>query len=161
MKVSKNKALKLIDEKIENFSRILNRANISNMYDQEYEEIYYGTESVISNLYSKEKSMDFRRNVRSNVIVSGRSESFKLQDYKKHIESCISQLKVYKSNVQTFWGKETIINWSVVKSRLQPLVVILKKFKVWISLLIVALVTIVGFIADWQTVFELINSTFK
>ncbi|MCK5645003.1 MAG: hypothetical protein KAJ19_29655 [Gammaproteobacteria bacterium] len=161
MKVSKNDALKLIDEKIDKFSRILDRANNSNMYDQEYKEIYYGTESVIRDLYSKEESMDFRRNVGSGAIVSGRSDFQKLQDYKKHIESCISQLNVYKSKVQNFWGKETIINWSVVKSRLQPLVIILEKFKVLIGLLIVALGVIAKFIVDWQTVFEFINSTFK
>ena len=161
MKVSKNKALELIDKKIDQLNSILDSANYSNIYDQEYNEIYFDTESLLCELFSKEESMEFRRNVSPYVIVVGRSESQELQVYKKHLGSCISQLKVYKSKVQNFWGNETIINWSVVKSRLQPLIMIWNKFKVWIVLLLLALGAIAGFIDDWQTVSEFINSTFK
>ena len=129
------------------------------MYDQEYEEIYYGTESVISDLYSKEESMDFRRNVSSNTIVSGRSESFKLQDYKKHIESCISQLKVYKSNVQNFWGYQNVDDVSLSKNKLPTTWTRVKKSLLLILSILSFIVLVSGAITGWPIITEFINST--
>lgn len=167
MKVSKNEALKLIDEKIDKFSSILNRANNSNMYDQEYEEIYYGTESDISDLYSKEESMEFRRNVSPYVIVAGRSDSQKLQDYKKHLESCISQLNVYRNKIQNFWDYQTVDNVPLSINKLQMLmngVKISWKLIVLVGGIIIGILTLIVLIPDaldsLSAIKELVNSTF-
>ena len=159
MKISKSKALELIDKKKNQFSGILDRANYSNMHDQEYEEVYYDTESLLCDLFSKEESMEFRRNVGPAVIVSGRSESQRLQDYKKHLKSCISQLKVYRNRVQNFWNKQKVDNWSLSNNKLQ---ILCRGFKIsWkaIGFVLFLLALVAGAIDNWQTVSEFVNST--
>ena len=167
MKRSKNKALELIDKKIDQFSGVLNRANNSNMYDKEYKEVYYGTESVISNLYSKEESMEFRRNVGSIVIVSGRSDFQELQDYKKHIESCISHLKVYRNDVQDFWDDHTVDNEPLLINKMKMLINGVKiswKLIVFVGGIIIGILTLIVLIPEaldsLPVIKELVNSTF-
>jgi len=106
MKVSKDKALKLVDEKISQFQEILAKAKYENRYDEAYELAYYGTEGLLTKLFSKEEAMEFRRNVTSMVVSVGGKVDYEeeLQDYKKHINSCIAQLKVFRDNTENFWG---------------------------------------------------------
>lgn len=115
MKIPKNKALELIDEKISQFQKILSEATYDNLYDANYERAYYGTETLLTELFSKEEAMNFRSNVSSSGIPIGG-----LQDYIKHISSCIAQLKVYQERIQNFWGIDEIE--TMTKSKIVPFV---------------------------------------
>lgn len=107
MTISKTKALQLISEKIEQFEKILAEATYENRYKGAYERVYYGTETLIKELFSEEEAMEFRRNVTGIVVSAGTIDyERELQDYKNHINSCISQLKVYGERISNFWGND-------------------------------------------------------
>lgn len=116
VRVSKEKAIELLDEKISKFQNILENAKPDNIYDQNYESSYYGTESLLAELFSEEEAMKFRSNVTSYAI-AGKQE---LDDYKKHINSCISQLGVYKERIQIFWGVDELE--TVTSSTITPFI---------------------------------------
>lgn len=104
-KIPKSKALRLVDQKISQLEKILTEATHENQYNESYKSAYYGAESLLTELFSKEEAMDFRRNVTPIAVVGGTPEQ-DLEDYKDHVNSCIAQLKVYRDKIQDFWGTE-------------------------------------------------------
>ncbi len=122
MKIPKNKALKLIDEKISQFQKVLANATYNNCYGEDYKLAYYGTETLLTELFSKEEAMNFRSSVSSMVdFIGGKIDYAKeLQDYKEHINTCIVQLKVYRERIQNFWGTDELE--TVTKSTIVPFV---------------------------------------
>ena len=107
MKVPKNKALELIDEKISQFQKVLDEATYDNRHNKDYKLAYYGTETLLTELFSKEEIMNFRSNVSPGISSFNRGKTDyakELQEYQKHINSCIAQLKVYRERIQNFWG---------------------------------------------------------
>ncbi|PAV13015.1 hypothetical protein ASJ81_19050 [Methanosarcina spelaei] len=97
--------MELIDEKIEQFQHILNNATYDTRYNTEYHEAYYGTETLVTELFSEEDAKKFRWNVSNLVLVATMHIDYEteLKDYKNHINKCISQLKVYKERIRNFW----------------------------------------------------------
>ena len=122
MKIPKNKALKLIDEKISQFQKVLANATYNNRYGEDYKLAYYGTETLLTELFSKEEAMNFRSSVSSMVGFIGGEIDYaeELQDYKEHINRCIVQLKVYRERIQNFWGTDELE--TVTKSTIVPFV---------------------------------------
>lgn len=125
MKILKNQALKLIEQKIVQFQGVLEKATFENRYDKNYKRVYHGAEALLTELFSEEEAMNFRRNVTSIIaVVGGRTDYEKeLKDYKKHIEDCIAQLEVYHERVSNFWpdeknSKKTTISLEQVKAGL-------------------------------------------
>ncbi|NOY89076.1 MAG: hypothetical protein GXO93_06775, partial [FCB group bacterium] len=110
MKIPKNKALELIDEKISQFQKVLSNATYNNRYGEDYELAYYGTETLLTELFSKEEAMNFRSSVSSMAVFFGGEIDYakELQDYKEHINRCIAQLKVYRERIQNFWGTDEL-----------------------------------------------------
>ena len=123
MKNSKKKALELINAKISQFQKVLAEANYDNRYNEAYDLAYYGTESLLTELFSKEEAANFRRSVTSGVVFFNRGEidyDEKLRDYKEHINSCITQLKVYRERIQNFWVTDEME--TVTKSTVVPFI---------------------------------------
>ncbi len=110
MKIPKNKALELIDEKILQFQQVLSNATYNNRYGEDYKLAYYGTETLLTELFSKEEALNFRSIVSSVVSFIGGERDYakELQDYKEHINGCIAQLRVYKERIQYFWGTDEL-----------------------------------------------------
>ncbi|MCD6127868.1 MAG: hypothetical protein J7J21_05815, partial [Methanomicrobia archaeon] len=84
MKIPKNKALKLIDEKISQFQKVLANATYNNRYGEDYLLAYHGTKTLLTELFSKKEAMNFPSSVSSMVAPIGREidDAKKLQDYK-------------------------------------------------------------------------------
>jgi|YelNatPaOPRAMG01_1025707.scaffolds.fasta_scaffold13857_3 hypothetical protein len=122
MKIPKNKALELINEKLAQFQKILAEATYENRYNEAYELAYYGTETLLTELFSKEEAMNFRSSVSSGFTVIGGTIDYtkELQDYKDHISSCIAQLKVYRERIQNFWGTNKLE--TAIKSIIVPFI---------------------------------------
>jgi len=122
MKIPKNKALKLIDDKISQFQKVLANATYNNRYGEDYTLAYYGTETLLTELFSKEEAMNFRSSVSSMVAFIGGEINYaqELQDYKEHINRCIAQLKVYRERIQNFWGTDELE--TATKSTIVPFV---------------------------------------
>ena len=123
MKIPKNKALELIDEKISQFQKVLAEATYNNRYNEAYELAYHGTETLLTELFSKEEAMDFRSSVvssRAAVLGGGIDYAKELQDYKDHVNSCIAKLKVYKERIQIFWATNELE--TATKSTVVPFV---------------------------------------
>jgi hypothetical protein len=113
-KVTQSKALELIDESISQFKQILAKATYENRHDETYLRVYHGAEALLTELFSKEEAMEFRRNVTSIMVSVGKKIDYvkELKDYKDHLGRCIAQLEVYKGRIQNFWvtdePKETV-----------------------------------------------------
>ncbi len=107
MPVLKKKALELIDEKIKQFRHILDTATYDARYNTEYHEAYYGTESLLKELFSEEESKRFTWSVSASSLFGAGTPNIdyegELVKYKKHISKCITQLNVYKERLQDFW----------------------------------------------------------
>ncbi|MGE5558866.1 MAG: hypothetical protein ACM3WV_09700 [Bacillota bacterium] len=108
MLITAGKALILIDGKIKQFQSLLNQPiNYNNRYDEAYNLAYHGTETLLSELFSREEAENFKRNVFTSTFLGGEIDYAKeVQDYKKHINLCISQLKFYKERIQDFINDE-------------------------------------------------------
>lgn len=149
-KTSQGKAFELIDQKILQFQDILAKATFEKMYDESYELAYHGTETLLTELFSKEEAMEFRRNVTLPMVVVGGEEDHakELQDYKDHVGSCIAQLKVYRERVQNFWGTDeltTMAKPAQVRVANEKRSAVTRKKKYWtlgnvISLIIVVVI---------------------
>jgi hypothetical protein len=113
MKIPKSKAIELIDEKISQFEDILNKATLEKaksrtLHDNEYRKAYYGAEEILTELFSRDVTEKFRRSVTSPIYVIGGKLEKDLQDFKRHIQSCIAQLEVYKEKIENFWPDDEI-----------------------------------------------------
>src|SRR5437588_10113374 len=53
--IGKGRAIELIDKKITQLESIREPRNPDNLYDETYSQIYYGTEELLAQLFSKEK----------------------------------------------------------------------------------------------------------
>ena len=123
MRISISKALELIGKKISQFQNVLAEATYDNRYNEAYELAYYGTETLLTELFSKEEAMNFRSSVTSaGWIVTGGEIDYdkELLDYKEHINRCIAQLKVYRERIQNFWRTDELE--TVTKSTVVPFV---------------------------------------
>lgn len=175
MPISKKKALELIDQKIEQFQHILDTATYDTRYDTEYHEAYYGTESLIAELFSGDEVKKFRLDTSTifGGIVASVNYERELRDYKEHISKCISQLKVYKERIQNFWEdqvsnepvivepgtNEHIINWSILRKKVQSLWNSVKGFWKVILAILGFLVLIGGASEGIKVITGLLNST--
>ena len=102
MKISKRKALELIDQKITQFNDVLKKATYENRYDEAYELAFEGTETLLTKLFSPEKAKEFRL-VTSSFFAGGLSQVRELRGYKEHLRLCIAHLKIYKKYIVDFW----------------------------------------------------------
>jgi len=112
MKIQKNKAIELINEKITQFEDIIKKTTYENRYKENYDLAYHGTETLLTELFSYEESMNFRNNVSSSSYffpIDGRINYEKeIREYKEHINKCIALLKVYRERIQNFWSVNEI-----------------------------------------------------
>ena len=111
MKIQKTKAIELINEKIEQFEDVAKKATYENSYNEDYGLAYHGTETLLTELFSQEEAMNFRRNVTgiAFAVVGGEIDyAEKVRDYKDHIGKCVSQLKVYRERIQNFWPTDEV-----------------------------------------------------
>jgi len=122
VKVSKDKAIELIDNKISQFYAVLSKATYENRYDEEYKLAFYGTKTLLTELFSKEEAKTFSNTVCRGFFFGGGKIDYaeELKDYKNHINSCISQLKVYKERIMDFWESEE--KTQIKKSSVKPFV---------------------------------------
>jgi hypothetical protein len=117
-RISRSKALELIDQKISGFERLLKEATFDNKYGEDYTQVYDSTESLLTELYSEKEAMNFRNNVTFPSALTG-DDTKELQDYKGHIKRCISQLKAYRERIQNFWKTNKV---EVAKEPIQEIV---------------------------------------
>lgn len=108
-KIPKNKALKLIDQKIAQFQKKLENVVWDNRYDEDYDIAYHGTETLLKELFSEEEAKDFSRNVLTGGVFffdEPLDVTKELREYKEHIGKCITQLKIYRERVDNFYPDE-------------------------------------------------------
>ena len=100
IKISKTKAIQLIDEKISQFERAKYLpVPLSNPY---YEKAFYGTLDLLSELFSKEEAKIFYEHITPsfNLIKQGDNlEGVALYFY-RHLETCMSLLENYKEKIK-------------------------------------------------------------
>ena len=101
MKISKSKALKLINQKISQFNDILNKANYENRYDEAYQLAFNATVTLIAQV-SAQKAKEFKL-VTSSNFAGGCSPLRELAGYKEHLRACIDELEIYKKYISAFW----------------------------------------------------------
>ncbi len=84
MTVSKEKALALIREKIREFESVLEHATYENRNDERYNRAYYGTKSLIQELFSEKEVQQFSNAVNIGFFLGGGSidRQERLNDYR-------------------------------------------------------------------------------
>jgi len=105
--IGKGRAIELIDKKITQLESIREPRNPDNLYDETYSQIYYGTEELLAQLFSKEKVEEFRSNLPIPAAWSGgRNYAAEIRSYKNHIGTCIALLKSYREHIEDFWPSD-------------------------------------------------------
>jgi len=105
-KISKSKALELIDEKLRAFRKMRRLATYKNRYDMKYKETYGGAEAILKELFGQEEANSFRIKVAGvHVAVLGGEIDYEreIEKYKGHIDKCVAQLNVYRERIVNFW----------------------------------------------------------
>lgn len=132
MSVSKNKALELIDKQIQQYKSLLETqcnslypfkktiiegAKDNNSYQfvnciAKYHEVRYSTEALLNDLFSEEEVEKFRHDVFTFIGDKSLCPYIECdgqpEDYRIHINKCISKLKAYKEKINLWEGSETI-----------------------------------------------------
>lgn len=146
--MKKKDAIKLIDAKIFQFQKILDDATYDNRNSEEYKFAYYGTEKLLEKLFSENEMKNFRNTVNISYGVWNDGIDYvnyekELQNYKNHIERCISQLKVYIENIDGFGDENistsnsTIINkWKEIEAWAKDKPLLLGLFLLILSVII-------------------------
>jgi len=100
----------LVDEKVFQLRKVLDEATYDNRHNETYKLAYYGTETLLTELFSEQEAMKFRRSVTTGVAFVGDKVDYarELRDYKDHIGDCIAQLEVYRERIRNFWGTDEL-----------------------------------------------------
>ncbi len=96
MKNSKEKALKLIDEKIVQFEKLLSKASDGNFDKRSYDLLCSKTIDLLASLFPEEKINELCEKVRIFWISETSSNNI---NYEKVIQNCIIQLKECKATI--------------------------------------------------------------
>ena len=107
MKISKAKAIQLIDQKISQFEKV--RANYRLKYLSEaYDVAYMGTLNLLEELFSEEEMMKFRTltGVSLDLVLKEHDQNMGYVRFRAHLDGCIANLKVYKEKIQYFWPEK-------------------------------------------------------
>mgnify|MGYP001042182142 CR=1 FL=1 len=106
IKISKTKAVQLIDEKISQFEKAKYLSvPLANPY---YEKTFHGTLDLLSELFSKEEAKIYSERITPsfNLIKQGSNlEGVALYFY-RHLETCMSLLENYKEKIKYSQLKE-------------------------------------------------------
>ena len=102
-----------------------------------------------------------------SVICCGGYDDFKIDEdatlkaYIKHLKSCILQLKLYRERVEYFppEGTEKIINWPLIRYKLNTIEKWIKSSWKIIVFVLFLLGLIASAINDWETLSTFINSS--
>ncbi len=129
MKISKGKALRLIDDKIAKFetlkaTEVLSFGETTYTRNEEYKLVYYAAEANLAELFSEEEVKKFRQQVTVPlwVAINDKTPIAKFRAYNDHIQKCVVLLKAYRERIEHFWaddedklsmsppfGKETVV----------------------------------------------------
>lgn len=108
MSISKEKALQLFDVQISRAEEKRRTATYENRYDDLYDFAVDGGENLISSLLGENEAKKYRTNV--NGIPSGGSGNrvYDMQHYEIEMGRCITQLQIYRRQVETLWPDDSI-----------------------------------------------------
>lgn len=106
MKISQKEALKLIDDKLLQFQKVLDKTTYDNRYNEAYQIAYHGTQNLLTELFSSTEASKFRGNTISGsvrtIAETSAQRQIQLQHYKRHVSNCITHLKIYRERIQKF-----------------------------------------------------------
>jgi hypothetical protein len=92
MPLSKQEALKRIDELIALVEEIRSTVTINDMYDDNYYKAVYGSEDLVISLFGEKERDDFRQKMWNYT-------PGKLDTYVRSLGKCLVQLQLYKSRI--------------------------------------------------------------
>lgn len=101
-KISKSKALELINQTISEFEKLFSDSTVDNIFDDLYEEKYLYTENLIRQLFTEEEKNTFRNQLSLAASLSD-DPLEELKDYREHLKSIISRLKALRTIIENFW----------------------------------------------------------
>lgn len=107
MKISKAKAIQLIDQKISQFEKV--RAHYRLEYlGEAYDVAYMGTLNLLAELFSEEEMMKFEEGTGASLylVLKEHDQNISTENFRGHLDGCIAKLKVYKEKIQCFWPEQ-------------------------------------------------------
>ena len=91
----------ILEKKIEEFNVLIENATYENKYGTDYNRVYSDAEQIICEFFGIREGGNFRMNVTSGAwIPTEVDKEAEVQDYKEHLNTCITQLKLYKRKVE-------------------------------------------------------------
>jgi hypothetical protein len=107
MSISKEKALQLFDEQIAIAEKKRGSATYENRNDDLYDLAVDGGENLISSLVGKNEAKKYRANVNGIVLGGSGDRVLDMQHYDSHMGRCITQLQIYRRQIETLWPDES------------------------------------------------------
>lgn len=127
MKISKTKAIQLIDEKISQFDKVNAHYKLK-FLDVEYKVAYGGTLNLLTELFGEEEMKKFQTDTNTSlylVLKEPDPNDNMFESFRVHLEECIAKLKVYKEKIQNFWPEQVEVGSAakiVFPSKILPFV---------------------------------------
>jgi hypothetical protein len=103
MSISKEQALQLFDEQIAKAEEKRRSATYENRYDDLYNLVVDGGESLISSHLGEDEAKKYRRNVHGIPSGDTGNRVLDMQIYDSHVGRCITQLQIYRRQIGTQW----------------------------------------------------------
>ncbi len=107
MSISKEKALQLFDEQIALAEEKRRSAAFGNRYDDLYHLAVDGGENLISSLFGEDEAKKYRRNVHGIALGGSGNPVLDMQHYDSSMGRCITQLQIYRRQIETLWPDES------------------------------------------------------
>ena len=105
MKISKTKAIQLIDEKISQFDKVNAHYKLK-FLGVEYKVAYGGTLNLLTELFGEEEMKNFQTYASLDLVWKEHDQNYNIELFRVHLEECIAKLKVYKEKIQNFWPEQ-------------------------------------------------------
>lgn len=107
MSISKAKALQLFDAQITIAEEKRRSATYENRYDDLYDLAIDGGENLISSLLGENEAKKYRTSVNGIPIGGSGNRVLDMQQYDIDMGRCITQLQIYRRQIETLWPDES------------------------------------------------------
>jgi len=108
MSINKEKALQLFDEQIAQAERKRGNATYENRYDDLYHLAVDGGKNLISSLLGEDEGKKYFGTVNGIALGGSGNRVLDMQHYDSHMGRCITQLQIYRRQIETLWPNESI-----------------------------------------------------
>ena len=115
-KIRTTKAIRLIDEQIAQFQKLMENASVETLYGRDYQVAKHDTDELLTELFSSEEAYRFFSKSpvpllpAVNEITEEETRQYLLYmigSYREHIKDLMNRLEVYKRKIEKYWPDDS------------------------------------------------------